>query len=243
MSMDKSIIHVNTVLSPISLCMTCNACFYCGNDCDKWIQIHHLFGIKYCSEHETLADRDCKAYMHENKQISFFVSFTIPKLKRFLDLFRYETPDNKFCVKKVHIKRSGGIIDDNWEISFNNYTTSSWFYKYKGSWVIAVCKIEGTDIISKCINLSDFIDPELMEKNKDVYGIEIGDIINDVIKTLDDEPFREEFNVYQELVSLKNNFVNYAHPSCIGYIIDHNGTERKVIMPEKNPSNTTHVFS
>ena len=119
---------------------------------------------------------------------------------------------------------------------------ASLIYKYEDNWIINVYKeeIDG-NIISKFIKFIDFLDPELMEINNEIYGSDFSDILNDVLATLDSDPFLDDFNAHQEIYSLKNNFIDYAHPKYIHRFIDSDENQGKIlIIPNNNVDNSNN---
>ena len=110
--------------------MTAVKCFYCDSPDATMHEIEWLFGIKHCLEHKASAVRDCRAYLHEEKQVDMRDAMSHPILGKFLQsIAEVEFP----------VLRSSGELQPGWSVRQSAYGRDYLFIAYhNGEWVLPV---------------------------------------------------------------------------------------------------------
>jgi len=128
-------------MEPTTLVLRKSDCFYCKapmlNDC----QITHMFGIRYCAEHEDWAFRDCTAWVHSH-------------MKEMDSIYNFE-----FFLEKgrnIFIRRSNGDIERGWRIEHFPFMKDATSWKFR---------VYSKDNVTKLVRFDMFDDPELSSKN------------------------------------------------------------------------------
>ena len=147
-------------LVPRSLVMTTVNCFYCGHSESRFIQINHLIGLKACELHRQSAERDCKAYMHEQKMVRFEDAYEHPVLGRFLTVLRE--------LQSFPVIRSSGEIQPGWKFKNDTYGDDTCIAADASEWKVPVrlpnpVRESLTDI-QKFTPIANFLLPQIYQQ-------------------------------------------------------------------------------
>ena len=135
---------------PNSLVMCHMACSICGKKMPDGVYSAHvsrLFGIQHCENHAKEANRDVCAYMHKLQVIRMADTYTHPQLKPLFDILR----------NGVSVKRSSGMVDPDWKIDDDPFSTPNLIKRQGDEWYATFCKM-GNDGLTKGVPFSTLFD-------------------------------------------------------------------------------------
>jgi hypothetical protein len=182
-------------LVPRSLVMTTVNCFYCGHSESRFIQINHLFGLKACEHHVLAAQRDCKAYMHEQKMVLFRDADRHPVLSRLLTVLR-ELPS-------FPVMRSSGEVQPGWIFQIDTFGDENCIASHDGEWKVPVRlpnpDHDSTKDLQKFTPIANFLLPCI---NEQIQGLphDFHTLVNEALFCLIDGVYMKE---YEEVKVIK----------------------------------------
>ena len=130
------------VASVIPTNISDHVCSYCEN-ITHLIEGRHEFGIRYCLNHKTQAQKDMKKYLIEKQLV-----FSDDLKESFSDLY-------SIFNSGISLRRTNGKLDNNWKIDKQKMISKNDEF----GWVICFYKLDrDSNKIVKNIPLSIFID-------------------------------------------------------------------------------------
>jgi hypothetical protein len=111
-------------LIPRTLVMTPCICFYCGAAETGMNLVGYLYGLKTCDKHAALGERDCKAWLHQNKSVRLWDQDAIPELAAFLDHYKGGFP----------VRRSNGEVQEGWKFQSGSGLEPPLIMNVGGDW-------------------------------------------------------------------------------------------------------------
>jgi hypothetical protein len=168
-----------TALEPVRLTMRKMECMYCFKEDTHTVLIEYLFGLKTCDEHKLNAERDCKAYMHEQKIVRMRDARRHPVLGRFLSML---DELGTFCVE-----RSDLTIHPGWRVIQDDEHWDPVFIKHDASWSIPTFIREGPSRITKQVPIINFLNPAIH-----VASSELRTCIDEVLDCLNEGIYKAE---------------------------------------------------
>ena len=162
--------------------MTAVACFYCGSTDVKYMYIEWMFGLKHCKNHKDAATRDCKAYMHKNKIVTFEYADEHPILGLFLKMLEKEFP----------VLRTSGELQPGWKVNRGFPTCHTQICVENGEWFLPV---KLTDEVTKGVTIASFKRPEVASYFPEGFQ----ELVDQVLFCLVDGIFYKEYQEVQYL--------------------------------------------
>lgn len=182
-------------LVPKSLVMTTVACFYCGHPESRSIQIRYLFGLKACEHHVAAAQRDCKAYMHEQKMVRFRDADRHPVLSRLLTVLRE--------LQSFPVMRSSGEVQPGWIFQTDTFGDDDCIASDAGEWKVPVRLPnpghDSTTDLQKFTPIANFLIPQI---NEQIQGLphDFENLVRESLFCLIDGVYTKE---YEEVKVIK----------------------------------------
>ena len=211
----------HTCIKPRNLRMTVAACFYCGNPEESYMCIEWMFGLKHCKNHKEAAVRDCKAYMHENKLVTFRYADEHPILGPFLKMMEQEFP----------VLRSNGEFQPGWTLNRGFMTCDTLLFVDGGEWILHVA-LNG-DVIKKGVSIASLKRPEVASYFPEGFQ----ELVDQVLFCLVDGIFYKE---YQEVQYLPGPDIVPEVP-LVGMMMYQGEMVRYILPPPEGAAVVAHV--
>lgn len=199
--------------------MTQNACFYCGAVDAKFKTIRHLFGLKHCARHEYAAQRDCKAYMHKEKIVTFHHAYKHPVLGPFLTILK---------TLKFPVLRSSGEFQDGWMLH-EEFTLIEF---HDGEWKLPVHYTSPDGDYTKYTPISNFKMLGIYEPIKYSVPDNFQELVDQVLFCLIDGIYFKEYEEVKELHIEKHHDIDNVYKIVL------EGKVGRVVIP---PPKEKHV--
>lgn len=174
-------------IEPTSLVMRYNRCFYCNNDSTGDYGEMYLFGIRYCDNHIHSARRDYSAFLHKMDKVALFDAYRNAQLRPLL-----------LCLEDtdVHVRRTSGIIENNWRFRQANTIDFIRISKINYTWCMPMIH---NNKITKNIPLTHFLEADILAANAAVLPDNFAQMVHDALAVLEAGIYR---SFYEEATSL-----------------------------------------
>ena len=174
-------------IEPTSLVMRYNRCFYCNNDSTGDYGEMYLFGIRYCDNHIHSARRDYSAFLHKMDKVALFDAYRNAQLRPLL-----------LCLEDtdVHVRRTSGIIENNWRFRQANTIDFIRISKINDTWCMPMIH---NNKITKNIPLTHFLEADILAANAAVLPDNFAQMVHDALAVLEAGIYR---SFYEEATSL-----------------------------------------
>jgi hypothetical protein len=203
------------ILTPCRLVMRESACFYCGAPSNTDTIIEYLYGIRNCTDHAKLADRDCKAHLHELKTIPLTHAYNHPILKQFLDFFD----------KKVYIRRSNGNIDGGWMLQPSSYDNPHFISLIDTQWSLPMTN----GSLNKNVPINNFLENDLRILNEFSEGFY--EALEEAVDALVKGIYINEYDEFKRLESIaESKYIEEAPGIYTGLLYDENNPNSQRIV-------------
>ena len=177
----------NVSLTPTSLIMRPDLCFYCRDQATRDVHTHiRLYGIRTCDNHAAAANRDCKAYLHEMGKVTIRDAFHNMAIKVLLDILTNE----------VYIVRTNGALDNCWTLNNKELIEPLPLSRIGEDWCVPMIR-QGH--VTKNVAIKSFLRQEVKEANMESVPADMETIVADALKALTDGIYIAEYNEHKYL--------------------------------------------
>ena len=135
-------------MKPQRLTLMKPECFYCKQPMSGSFLIEKYLGIQFCNVHQSRAERDGKAYLHESSLVPMSMVDDIPLLKEFIDHLE-STP--------FLIRCPNGTVTSGWVVD-RGYTGRETYIHFNKTWKLPLCKYINRDVMFP-ISLNNILVP------------------------------------------------------------------------------------
>ncbi len=174
-------------IEPTSLVMRYNRCFYCKADSTGDYGESHIFGIRHCAAHATAARRDYGAFLHKIDKVALYDAYNNAQLHPLLTFL--ETTD-------MNIRRTNGIIENNWHLRQPNYADFVRICKIGEDWCVPMIH---NSHITKNVPLVHFLETTILVANANILPENFTQMVANALMVLEAGIYR---SFYMEAASL-----------------------------------------
>jgi hypothetical protein len=134
-------------LSPRTIVMSRDECFYCYGECKHLELVSYLYGLKSCDLHHAAAKRDCNAWLQKENCVRLTDARKHPIVGKFLDLL--DTP--------FSVQRSSGVLEEGWQLQPGWARDPALIRVVEGDWTVHCVLYDGGEQITKYERIENFL--------------------------------------------------------------------------------------